>query len=1499
MTPRTPPTMTQEMETKLANATDDFIGKALPTWLTQASPSQINRLRDRVKTLKACHRRTRAATEALVPLQDFAQARLQPLLPSHRLAEGLEWREVLPGLSISPGSGWLDYQSNEIRQPALLRLMQNFHEGATFYEGSGVVVPGEQTVLTPDLTRLVRECRSLDVGGGYQALLTCVFNQATCDILADEKRAGLRLAITVAALQGKLDAATEAAMEQVAGGITEQGEQAVAAYPGSLMLLGQPIADGLLVQLRNLHGDDQGVVLYLPSDPVAVFRHFPSASAMNQAMAAMLGRPAYRQYFTQLIELGERPGVQALLARRLVDPHPDLQIEGAPLDGGVFDTLVREHVRRLKNDARLLLVPTAEVDHQASKARLQAWKEAGLGVVNLAGLFIPIVGELLFAQFVVQTLSQVFEGVEDWYQGHQYEALEHMLGVAENLAVYAVLTVGGALVARGFSRSRFVDGLEPVVVEEGDQRLWSSDLNAYACTPEDAVPGPDGLCGTGSRRWLRVGRHYYEVHKPREHGPWRLRHPQRKNAFGPIVETNGERSWRLRQDIPLEWDDSARMLDTLWPLREPLDTDRAEQVLRIVGMDQAGLRGLLVENRRVPWYLRDTLRRFEADERVEAFFRNLQGGTATNDPQLEAWCEAQPGMQGLDPQARRSALLAEQWQVREGLFEFLSQEAPVDDPLLSLVRRDFPGLPEAYAQHVIHAVPVVQRRLALAESRMPLALARKARALLQQASLTRAVEGLYLRNAYSDAMGELVLCLLARLPNWPRTVNLEVRKGTDTGPRLAVLDPQGDEKTSIRLVRKQGRFRLYDYYGRERDEALAAPADLFQVITALLTPAQLADLGITEANAASALRLQLQQHLPQTHSQRLRLLGWREKAPLFVPGHRLADGRFGYPLSGRGAARRNSRDTLRVRIRALYVNFSDEQVEEFLVQMLRMPGSPFEMMLLQESQFARLDEVLEHWTLSERNVSGQTIRQRVADRLRRYWRLQGEGISREDGQSQGMRLDLSGFPLRNLPSLPARVDFKHVTELTLSGLELDDVPVGFLRSFSSVQRLSLTDNHLSRMPLGLTHLTELRILHLERNTIQLDLASIGILRALSRLEEVNLSYNPIGSLEMRWNHLPQLSQLRLRHCRLSAWPTGLELCERLQYVDLRDNQISAIPRQILRMPVTYRASFMLENNPLPASEVARMATLVVDHLPHGSPQGASEELTDARELWLQASRHETRRQWDRVFAHRESEGLAQLLRELQRCADFREARDYLAEQVWALVQALADDAGLRGRVFAQANRPRTCSDSVAHVFSELQVQRLVAEAERHASLQEQGEELLNLGRRLFRLDQLERFARWDVARRAAAGQTVDAVEVSLFYRVRLAQPLSLPFQPRTLQFGNLANVNEEQVQEALHAVQAAEATPELADSLSQRSFWRNYLAARHPAAFDRIQDEYASRGDRLYERRSELPSQQYMEHWDRLVVERESAQQTLVLQLTREALELQGVAQDGQIGHPH
>ena len=1491
---------------KLDTATDTFIGFVLPDWLQKATPAQINQLRDSFHHHQSKQASLRTATAALIPLQRFAQEQFEQLLVNH-LPKGtklhtVQWLQVRRNLPRLPSLSWPTYGPEYDRQPALLRLMQNFHEGAELLKGSGLVLSNTDQVLSGDPEKLAQDCRRWDIGGRYQTLLEQVFTPATCALLAEDKRAGLLLAIDIAVLKGELGSEVEAALRAVVQAGSESG---LSAYPGLLTLLGCPISDALAFQLRGKGGEEGGVVLYLPSDPKHAFRHFESWSSLNDAMVEALRQQDYRDYFSQLVELEARMGFLDTLDKRLKDTAPDLQVDAATGQGEVFARLVAQQVKRAKDDARILLVPTAQVDLQATKDRLRAWEDAGLGLLNLAGLFIPVVGAILLGQLVVQTLSDVYEGAVDWYHGHQHEALDHMLGVAETLAVAAVVATGATLVARGFQRSAFVDGLEPIELDDGGQRLWQRDLQAYEVTPVSTTPGANGLFGEGDHQCMRVDDRYYSVHRPDPHGPWRLRHPQREGAFGPEVEFNGDRGWRLRHERPLESQDNARMLDMLWPQRVPLSSQRASAVLHVAGVDSAELRGLLVAGRRLPVNLRESLRRFEADDRIEAFFEQMHRDVpASDDQENQRWCLTQPGFNGLDAPTLRERVLERQGAFSEQLLAHLTQPELVPDPLCDLVRRDFPGLPPAYAAALVDDVAEAQRELAVLEQRLPSSLTSQARTMLQQVRVSRALEGLYLKSSYSDQTGELALTMLSRLPHWPRRLNLELREGTESGRRLAVTDPQALEQNTTVMVRREGEFRLYDSQGHEREDDIDAPRGFFEAVVACLTPTELERLDVAGDDPAEALRSGLVQRLPATRTELTNLLGWRSAELGVNSPRRLSNDRIGYLLSGRGQGQRWARSTLRDRIRELFWGLNDTQVDAFLNRLLGLPGSPFEILLQLEAQYRRLNQELSRWASAELNDRRRGVRQHVAGLLRRAWRLQGENAMGADGAVDGTRLDLSGLPLRTLPALPAQTDFGNVSELHLGGLQLSGVPDGFLDGFNTLRRLSLNHNQLLRIPVSIGRLSQLTELQLLANRIRLDLDGVNVLASLSALRHLDLSYNPLGAIALRFNQLPQLRSIGLRRCGLQTWPEGLEVCGFLDSADIRQNQIAQIPEAVMQMPAEFRRSFSVDGNPLSVVERDRFyADSAHQHLPGDSAQpvqpapeaaeqGVREHLLDTVE---EGSRPASSQVWDRLLASPDSAHLFSLLGALERTREYQLSPEHLTGQIWKLLRAIDADSELRLQVFEHAGMAVTCVDSVASRFSELQVRMLVQQVSRGDAGQAHVSEMLGLARRLFRLDEVSSFARGDIAQRRAQWSAesspngrrvrIDEVEIDLYYRVHLASELDLPLQPRYMQFGRVANVSSTQLQEAAQRVRAAEATQALARNISQRGFWLNYLRAEHPQAFADIEATFTRRGAELDEASETMTSGTYQEHWDALLIERDAQEHALALRLTEEALQ--------------
>ena len=104
-----------------------------------------------------------------------------------------------------------------------------------------------------------------------------------------------------------------------------------------------------------------------------------------------------------------------------------------------------------------------------------------------------------------------------------------------------------------------------------------------------------------------------------------------------------------------------------------------------------------------------------------------------------------------------------------------------------------------------------------------------------------------------------------------------------------------------------------------------------------------------------------------------------------------------------------------------------------------------------------------------------------------------------EGAQASMRLDLSGFPARTLPAFPSDVEFRHVAELVMNELQIDTVPVEFLRAFPRLRRLTLTSNLLLSLPRGLAYLVDLEVLRLAHNRVRLTADSLTMLSRLPRL----------------------------------------------------------------------------------------------------------------------------------------------------------------------------------------------------------------------------------------------------------------------------------------------------------------------------------------------------------------------------------------------------------------
>ena len=96
---------------------------------------------------------------------------------------------------------------------------------------------------------------------------------------------------------------------------------------------------------------------------------------------------------------------------------PELDGRHLAIDTSLFSHLRGLQIDKLLDDAHVLAVPTADLDEHERDARLHAYRELGLNLLNLAGMFVPVLGEGLLAYTAVELAGEVYEGYQDWHSG--------------------------------------------------------------------------------------------------------------------------------------------------------------------------------------------------------------------------------------------------------------------------------------------------------------------------------------------------------------------------------------------------------------------------------------------------------------------------------------------------------------------------------------------------------------------------------------------------------------------------------------------------------------------------------------------------------------------------------------------------------------------------------------------------------------------------------------------------------------------------------------------------------------------------------------------------------------------------------------------------------------------------------------------------------------------------------------------------------------------------
>lgn len=1054
----------------------------------------------------------------------------------------------------------------------------------------------------------------------------------------------------------------------------------------------------------------------------------------------------------------------------------------------------------------------------------------------------------------------------------------------------------------------------------------------------------------------------YAVHQQPETELWEvLPPPGAAESYRPLLETNDRGAWRHDSERVQEWG-RLTLFRRFGYTREAIPDAMATRVLAVSGLDDSVLRQVHIDQVQTPALLVDTVQRFMADAAVKAFIEQLQtpSTAALADPDLQLhvltaaakWPSdsAISVVNALDypvnrygsqtaksvirltedalhkGQLHRSLLsklsrnqresllgnastntevqaqelariVAEQAQTaRPDLFRRVYQRSQVPGhPRVAVLMQHFPELPASAAEELVNNAFSGEWR-ELDAKRVPLRLAEEARRYQQMIRVCRAYEGLYLDGVGGQYTNRLVLDALKHLPGWSDAAFVQILEWTATHDSAAAIGPAtASERTVVSVFEDrinviQGTDApLVTFTRRTREH-------YFRALWMGLSAQRRTALGVQAENGAAALQEKITRVA-------------QERRTIFAQsvGARLGE------LSPMGLAERTavvsgatSDEVTNVMVRRaleLYPMHTPAQIHRLLNA---LGTNEIKVLMKLEAlrlEFFALRETLSRWVSRQTwHLSADGTRQptprdsklRAMRAIIRSWRKEPGNVAAD--QSLYGTLRFAPEPLGELP--PVVADFSHVGRVIMDGVMPHAGLNEFLRNFSQLRSLSLSDNQLSQLPESLERIRWLTHLDLSNNRLQSSEASLAQLGRMKDLRVLHLDFNPNLAQLPDLGGLAHLEQLTVRGSRMTHWPQRLSGLLRLQLLDLRDNRIQTLPARAFdttQLPQMIR----LHGNPLSSETLKNIATYqqtFSGRFGVTAMEGRKSPLqTVAREdqsvQWLageSASVASSRREvWEALRALPDSADFFQVLLQLVHTAEFTHVYPHLRQRVWDVVDAAAGDQRLRRSLFNAARSARVSVDGYSALFSEMEVLVLCfrASAAASAGVQALEAQLVSLLKGLFRLHEVESLALADISARfhTAPMDYDQALQVSLAYRIGLAQRLNLPAQPQTLSKPLNIEVSPTVLDQAFQQVLKTESSGALRDWSVAQTFWVEYLESAHGDRFSAV-NEQTSREMAQLEGQIELTREAASTQMNAILDNFGNQRRELIGQLTDQAL---------------
>lgn len=793
------------------------------------------------------------------------------------------------------------------------------------------------------------------------------------------------------------------------------------------------------------------------------------------------------------------------------------------------------------------------------------------------------------------------------------------------------------------------------------------------------------------------------------------------------------------------------------------------------------------------------------------------------------------------------------------LFASRYMSPPKPDSLAArqLLKR-FPTLPGPVIDELLASATQAEFEVLDKQIRVPVRIAQEATLYTQELRLTRAFEGLYLEYLNNADTQKLILHSLANMPGWSKEVRIEVRDGAFSGP---LLDHVGAANAPIRkvLVKEGTRYQTYD----ANHLNLHGLDDLYASVLHALPDAQRQALGFAHPAQGPALKAALAQRAPMSRKalrEALQMPRAQGPSPMQLARGRPVDS-FPLPAAARCARSpfacfRSTPRRVRSLIAELYPTHTPESVEEFLGLEDLYSREGLQRLEGLRVEFRTLVKALEDWKAKPpelAQVSPHHVRlvhpmdkQRVINKLIKCWQRR---MTRPRGGSEvpsDVTLDIDGIHFGRFPELSA--DFSHVKQLQFSNFYLQSNINEFLGHFPGLTSLTFNTTHLYALPTSIFDLTSLTHLHLGGNSITLSAEEALKLGAMTQLNTLNLSGNPLEAVP-DFSQLNQLQQLNLRNTQLNTWPAGVDTLQDLTHLDLRENNLTALPESFFQLPAHRLRRTYVHGNPLSATTfdavIAYRQQLGLRfearvHARGTAPHPADIWLDDTLASNLRINRLEL---WAALQAEPGNQDFFRVIHDLSDSPDFQFAREQLTQRVWRVVAAAAEDTSLRDSLFGAAIEHESCIDRASTVFSRFGYKVLLHEISLLSGPLKETT-LVKLIKGRARLLQLDDIAQTQIDLQMSAYNTAreerlltplqvselkpDPLEVQLIYQVDLADRLELPWQPAHMKFRTLAKITPEQIEEAFRLIINQEKVPGyLPKKMLEEQPWQDYLTEHY------------------------------------------------------------------------